>query len=100
MARYHLSELALADLDQIWGFIARDNPAAARNTISRILDACDKLADFPGMGASCDELRARMRSYPVRPYVVFYFPRDGGIDVARVIHGARDHPAQFSGTGN
>lgn len=96
MARYHLSELALADLDQIWEFIAQDNPAAARNIISRILDACDKLAEFPGMGAACEELTVRMRSYPVKPYLIFYFPRDGGVDVARVIHSARNLPSQFS----
>lgn len=95
MARYHLSRFALADLDQIWELIARDNPTAAREAISRILNAIDKLIDFPGMGPACDDLHAGMRRFPVPPYLVFYFPREGGIDVTRVIHGARDLPAMF-----
>jgi toxin ParE1/3/4 len=51
---------------------------------------------MPGMGTRYDpdELRyADLRYFPVsrfRMYLVFYRPVDGGIEVLRVLHGARD----------
>lgn len=55
-----------------------------------------RLADMPGMGARYqpDEPRyADLRYFPVsrfRMYLVFYRPVPGGIEVLRVLHGARD----------
>lgn len=90
MTGYHLSRLASSDLDGIWTFIARDNPTAARATIARILAACEKLCEFPEMGAIRDDLAAGLRSFPIGRYLILYRPRVGGIQVARVVHGARN----------
>ena len=55
-----------------------------------------RLADMPGMGTRYqpDEPRyAELLSFPVsrfRVYLVFYWPVPGGIEVLRVLHGARD----------
>ena len=38
------------DLDEIWDFIAADNPAAADRLITEIVDAIDALVPFPGVG--------------------------------------------------
>ena len=38
-----------------------------------------------------------MRSFPFGRYVIFYAPVDGGIDVVRVLHSARDIDEQFEG---
>jgi len=43
-----------------------------------------------------DELAPGLRSLPVGNYVVFYRGREGGIEVIRVLHGARDIDALFN----
>ncbi len=41
------------------------------------------------------ELAADLRSFPFGRYVIFYAPIEDGIDVVRVLHGARDIDAVF-----
>ena len=51
------------------------------------------LADSPLIGRTRDELAEGLRSLPVLrypTYVVFYRPTTAGIDVIRVLHGARE----------
>jgi toxin ParE1/3/4 len=47
------------------------------------------------MGQQRPELAANLRSYSVGNYVIFYRPVQKGIEIARVIHAARDIGAQF-----
>ena len=47
------------------------------------------------MGRSRPELAASVHSFPVARYVVFYRPAADGIEVVRVLHGARDIGATF-----
>lgn len=42
------------------------------------------------MGRSREELAPGLRSFPVARYVVFYRTGHRGIEIARVLHGARD----------
>jgi toxin ParE1/3/4 len=86
---------AEADLDEIWGYIAQDNPAAADKTLDRIEERCNVLAQFPLMGVSREELLPSLRSLTVGNYVVFYLPMDEGIDIVRVLPGMRDIDALF-----
>jgi toxin ParE1/3/4 len=48
------------------------------------------LAQFPGVGPAREELAAGLRSCPLGSYVIFYRVVKGGIEVARVLHGARN----------
>jgi toxin ParE1/3/4 len=48
------------------------------------------LSEFPGLGRPRDELAESLRSFPVGNYVIFYLPLGDGINVIRVLHGARD----------
>lgn len=90
MTGYRLSPLAQADLDQIWEHIARDNPAAARAMIARIIAAMENLVQFPGMGPERADLAPGLRSFPVRPYLILYRPRGGAVQINRVAHGGRN----------
>jgi toxin ParE1/3/4 len=90
MAGYRLSRLARSDLDQIWDYIAHDNPPAARAMIARIIGALDNLFIFPNLGPLRDDLSPGLRSFPVRPYLILYRPRGGAIEVSRIVHGARN----------
>jgi len=43
-----------------------------------------------GWDARDPELLDGLRSFPIGKYVIFYVPRSRGIEVVRVLHGARD----------
>ena len=53
------------------------------------------VAGQPLLGRLCPELAPNLRSFPVGNYVIFYRPIDNGIEVARVLHGARDIDSLF-----
>jgi plasmid stabilization system protein ParE len=50
MSKYQFTPLALADLFDIWSFIAQDNAAAADRVEEAVYRACDFLADSPLAG--------------------------------------------------
>lgn len=79
------------DLDGIVGYIARNNPTAAHNWLAKIQETCETLATQPEMGESRPGFGAPgCRSFSVGNYVIFFRAAPHGIEVARVIHGARD----------
>ncbi len=90
MPRVTRRPLAEADILEIWDYIAADSLAAADRWIDHLDEQFRVLATQPMMGRARDELAPRVRSFPFGRYVVFYVPLDDGIDVVRVLHGARD----------
>lgn len=83
------------DLEDIWWYIAQDNLHHADRFLDRIEAYCASVALFPQTGTSREELLAGLRSSPIGHYVVFYIPLADGIDIVRVLHGARDVQAIF-----
>lgn len=81
---------AESDLEEIWWYIAQDNPNNADRFLDRIQETCLALGDFPKMGTSRNELKMGLRSHPVGNYLIFYFPLEDGVDIIRVLHGSRD----------
>jgi len=81
---------AFADLAEIWAYIAEDSPDYADAFADRIDRVFEALAGKPKMGCARPELSVGVRSFPVGRYVVFYVPQSNGIEVVRVLHGARD----------
>jgi toxin ParE1/3/4 len=86
---------AETDLDEIWWFIAQDNPDNADLFLDKIEEQCRALARFPGMGVSRGELMPALRSIPVGSYLIFYIPIEKGIEIIRVLPGMRDVYAIF-----
>ena len=90
--RIYRTREAVADLDAIWDYIARDNLTAA----DRMLDALNErfllLAKNPEIGELQPLLAdGQYRRFTYRSYVIYYRPVDDGIVLVRVLHGARDH---------
>jgi toxin ParE1/3/4 len=48
------------------------------------------LARRPQLGRTRPELASGLRSFPVGRYVIFYMPTPKGVEIVRVLHGARD----------
>ena len=90
MARYTLLRRAQADLRGIRDHILADNPPRAISFIEELLERCQLLADTPGMGRARDELRPGLRSFAYGSYVLFYRRTAGGVEIVRVLHGARN----------
>ena len=78
------------DLDEIWLFIAQDNPDNADRFLDKIEAACWELARFPLMGVNREKLIPGLRSLAVGNYLILYLPLDDGIDLVRVLPGMRD----------
>jgi toxin ParE1/3/4 len=93
--QFTLRPEAVSDLDSIEGYIATDDVDQALAFIERLFATISLLATQPDMGRARPELRANMRSFPVGQYVVFYEPTAHGVDVVRVLSGARDVDALF-----
>lgn len=90
MAVIRLRPRAAADLEETGDYIASDNPAAAAQLISDVVQCCELLAQSPLLGRDRGALRPDIRSFPVGRYIVFYRPVADGIEVIRILHGARD----------
>jgi toxin ParE1/3/4 len=98
MARVFLRPLASEDIDAIAARIARDNLAAALSFYEQVETTLKLLKVWPNCGAlrtTTNPALSGLRSYPIpgfRSYLLFYLPVKRGIDVIRVIHGARNLP--------
>lgn len=90
-----LSELAEADLADIWVFVAQDNAEAADRLLDQLHERCQFLAATPKAGRQRSELDPSIRSFALGNYVIFYRESANGIEVARVLHGRRDIPSLF-----
>ena len=83
------------DLDEIWWYIAQDDPDSADKLLDEIDETSQRLAQFTKMGRNRDELCPGLKSFPVGRYLIFYMPISGGIEIVRVLHGMMDIDAIF-----
>ena len=90
-----LAPRARRDIRAISDYIAAENPAAAQALLSIFMAAFRLLDAYPEAGIDREELRLRLRSYAVGSYVIYYRPRRGGVEIARVVHGKQDHRKTF-----
>lgn len=90
MARVRKTALAEEDLEEIWLYIAADNIAAADALLDKLVAKSAMLASNPELGRARPEIHDGLRSVPVGNYILFYRPEPGGIELTRVLHGARD----------
>jgi toxin ParE1/3/4 len=96
MARIVYSQTSKDDLLEIWVGLAASNVSAAERLLDDLDAATRLLATQPLIGKSRREFGAGIRSFPVRDYVLVYRPIPGGVELVRVVHGARDLPRVFS----
>ena len=90
------SPKAERDLDDHCGYIATDNPEAAKRVRQIILHTADFLAQHPEIGRRIRKStprHAQIRWFVVpkfRNYLIFYQPYQETIMVVRVLHAAQD----------
>jgi toxin ParE1/3/4 len=102
MAEVRRTPRAREDVIEAAAYIGMDNMDAARRFLRAVREECAKLAEMPGMGALRGYRRRafrKVRSWPMggafSKYLIFYRPIPGGIEVLRVLHGARNVDSAF-----
>ncbi len=102
MPRLLIHEKALNDIQAIAQYIARDNLPAALRFYDTAQAAFDFLASMPAAGPQLNpplDSMPDLRFWPLtrsRNYLVIYKPFPDGVEIIRVIHGARDLIAALS----
>ena len=81
---------ALADLDELFAYIAQDNPAAAARLVGRIEEAARRIAETPHIGEATR--KSRFRRFPVGNYLIVYEVGQDEVIIHYVRHGARRRP--------
>ena len=83
---------AIADLDGIWDYIARDNIAAADRLTDELSERFALILSSPEIGESQPLLAdGNYRRITCGNFVVYYRPINEGVVIVRVLHGAQDH---------
>jgi len=77
-------------MTEIWLYIAADNEQAADRLDDQLKERMQRLAEFPNLGMRRPDLAPTARFSAVGNYIIFYRPIENGIEVLRVIHGARN----------
>lgn len=82
---------AKADMIEIGDYIAADNPARARSFVAEIEAVIfGKIADRPASFPARSDLAPGLRVARHGHYLIFFTYDAERIEVARVLHGARD----------
>jgi len=83
---FRISRHAERDLLSIEYSLRTWGAAQAAPYIDELQDCCQALADNPGLGRRCDDVRPGLRRLEQGKHVVFYRQEPGGILVSRILH--------------
>jgi plasmid stabilization system protein ParE len=89
--RVIIEESAIADIDGLAAWVAKDSPHGARSMVERILQTIERLNLFPEMGHKRRDEGTYGRGVSGTPYIVVYELRKkpSAVLVIAVVHGAR-----------
>ena len=90
--RVIIEESAIADIDGLAAWVAKDSPQGARSLVEKILGTIERLNRFPEMGHAGRDAGTYERGVSGTPYIVVYEVRKkpSAVLVIAVVHGARD----------
>jgi toxin ParE1/3/4 len=92
---YRIARAAQGDLDDIWVHIGSFDVKAADHWLDAVERRFKVLARQPEAGQARPDLAPGLRFLPVGSYLIFYRSIEDGVEIARVIHGARDYGPEF-----
>jgi plasmid stabilization system protein ParE len=88
---YIVSNRAKVDIFEIITYIAKENPAAAEQMESDILQAFKLLAGNPGIGHLRNDLTKKpYRFWPLRKRYLIIYQESEMVEIIRVLSGFRD----------
>ncbi|MEL0590609.1 MAG: type II toxin-antitoxin system RelE/ParE family toxin [Planktothrix rubescens PR222] len=83
---------ALRNLEILYTYISSDDADAARQTIVRIQDAVNQLAQYPFMGRYGRVEGTRELVIANTPYLVIYRVKEETVQIIRLLHASRKYP--------
>lgn len=89
MAIVEFSPIAENDLEDIIIYVSKHNLLASQKLVKELIKKFRLLAENPKLGRLRDDYVLGLRSFPYKDYLIFYFPIENGIEIYRVIHGAK-----------
>ncbi len=96
MARFTLLREAENDLIEIWQYIAEDDQEAATRVLHSLDETFHLLAKNSKLGPARPDIALDSRYFVDGNYLILYREAAEGIEVVRVVHGARSLKALFS----
>jgi len=90
--RVRFTRPAQADLEEIYAYVSRDNPAAAARLVTRLIDRALALARTPYEGREIDEPNGRVIIIPRYRYFIFYAIEGDEIHITHIRHTSRRRP--------
>ena len=95
MMEIRFTQGALADLYEIYDYIAEANPVYADKTLIRIETAIDNLSEHPQLGRISRNKKARELIISGTPYIVAYTRDSGYLNIVSIIHSSRKGTVRF-----
>ena len=83
---------AIRDLSNAKEYIGRDNPRAAREIALKIVDAAERIIQFPEVGRAGKVSGTRELVVPGTQYLIVYRMKKNAIHFLRVLHGHQKWP--------
>lgn len=91
MTRLEWTDPAIADLENIQDYLAKDSDEYADAVVERLILSVERLESFPESGRLVPEASdLKVRELIVSGYRIIYRLRPGRAQILAVIHGARD----------
>ena len=90
MRRLRVAIDADTDVLEIWTYHFERSQSAADRLVREITAEYDNLHEFPGMGRRREDIGPNYRSFPIGDYIIYYRVWEDVVEIARVLHGARD----------
>jgi toxin ParE1/3/4 len=97
MRRILRTRASRSDYDEIWSYLAVRDLAAADRLVDQLDATLMIIASAPHIGRKVEELAPDLRSFPVGNYLIFYRPVEDGIQLIRLLHGAREITPEYFG---
>lgn len=94
------------DIEEIYSFIARDDPSAAQRVVEAIVDTLEEIAAFPELGspinfkASGEEVIRRRLVSSYKNYSVYYRLTENELQFLYVHHGSRNESLRWQKVSN
>ena len=82
------TKTALRSVDEIAGYIAKDNPKRATSFVVEVQEAVTKLQVHPGMGRA-GRVPGTRELVLHKNYIAIYRVRGDGVEILRLHHAAR-----------
>lgn len=87
---------AVADLENIYEFIAQDSPERAFAYVGRIQVHCESLREMPERGTKRDDLATGIRTLNFERRAIIAYRVEGEIvRIVRVFYAGQDFPAEW-----